>query len=154
MTQNDTIALTGTIEVTEIDTLTGVILSRQTVRNKVHTLARNACIAALDGGAGALTVTHIAVSTDDTAPAVGDTTLAGEVLRLAYDSKTSPATTSRQYKLVLGASQGNGNTIRKIGLFTAPSGGTLVASGLLDAPKVKTDAKILVITYTLSVGQT
>jgi hypothetical protein len=153
MTHLDTISIIGTIEVTEIDTRTGVIRSRETVRNKVHTAARQACMAALDGGAGALTVTHVALSTDDTAPAVGDTTLAGEVLRLAYDTKTSPSGASRQYKLVLGASQGNGNTFRKVALFTAGSGGTMVASGLLASPKVKTDAKILVITYTLSVGQ-
>lgn len=153
MTHSDTIAVTGIIEVTEIDTRTGDILSRETVRNKVHTLARNACMAALDGGGDTFTVTHIALSTDGTAPAVGDTTLAGEALRLAYDTKTLPSPTSRQYKLVLGASQGNGNTYRKVGLFTSDSGGTMVASGLLASPKVKTDAKILVITYTLSVGQ-
>lgn len=153
MSQSDTITIIGTIEVAEICVRTGVVSSRQTVRNKVHTAARSACMAALDGGAGALTVTHIALSTDDTAPAVGDTTLAGEALRLPYDTKTSPSGTSRQYKLVLGASQGNGNTYRKVALFTAGSGGTMVSSGLLASPKAKTDAKILVITYTLSVGQ-
>lgn len=149
----DLLTLTGAIEVVEIDVESGNILSRELVQNKVHTLAREACIAGIDGGGGALTVTHVALSTDATAPVVGDTTLAGEVLRVVYDQKLLPSSTSRQYKLVLGASQGNGNTFRKVGLFTADSGGTMIASGLLSSPKVKNDAKILVITYTLSVGQ-
>jgi len=150
---HDSLSLTGRIELAEIDAYTGVVLAKSITYNKVHTLARNACMAALDGGGDTYQVTHMALSTDDTQPAVGDTLLAGEVLREAIFQKTEPTPVSRQYKLVLGASEGNGDTYAKIGLFTAATDGVLIASGLFDVPKTKTDAKIFIITYTLSVGQ-
>jgi len=97
--------------------------------------------------------THLAVGTGTTAVSAAQTTLATEVFRDALTNATasSKAATLKYY---LAAGSANGNTLREIGLFTASTGGTMIARALLASPIVKTASVTATFTWTINFSAT
>jgi len=94
-------------------------------------------------------LTHFAIGTDATAPASTDTQLVAELLRdqLTARVKTDLAVTLSYY---LAANQGNGNTLREAGLFTAAN--TLFARYVLSSPITKTGSIAVRWTWQLTLS--
>ena len=97
--------------------------------------------------------THLAIGTGTTAVSAAQTTLATEIFR---DALTSATTTSKAatLKYYLAAGSANGNTLSEIGLFTASSGGTMIARALLASPIVKTASVTATFTWTINFSAT
>lgn len=127
------------------DATTGEIIARE----ELHNLVTDAGLALLLTS-GISSVGYFACGTGATAIAGTDTTLEGEVTREAVTSTTSPTSKSRQIKYYLSSTVGNGNTIRKVGLFTAASLGTLFAAALLSSSIAKTSA--IAVTFTWDIA--
>ena len=70
--------------------------------------------------------THLAVGTDDTAVAAGDTTLNTEYTRVALDSISKPNNDEVMYQGTISAATGNGETFEECGNFNASSGVTMM----------------------------
>ena len=75
---------------------------------------------------------HVAWGSDDSSPAVTDTTLGSEVVRISVDS-TSTSDKQVQFSATLSSTQGNGNTLKELGLLNAASGGTLFSRDIFTA---------------------
>lgn len=85
----------------------------------------------LGGDVANRSVTHFGVGTSGTAPAAGNTTLAGAYTK-AIDSVSYPASNSVRFAFSVAANEANGKAILEFGLFTA--------GGLLYARKTRTTA--------------
>ncbi len=70
---------------------------------------------------------YLAVGTGTTTPAAGDTTLEGEIARVAVLTYTVVAATSIQFEAFFTSGLVGGQTIQKVGLFDAAAAGNLVA---------------------------
>ncbi len=72
-------------------------------------------------------------------------------LNLLRDRLASKAATLKYY---LAAGSANGNTLREIGLFTANTGGIMIARVLLASPIVKTASVTATFTWTINFSAT
>ncbi len=95
-------------------------------------------------------LTHIAIGTDATAAAAGDTALGTEVHRAAFTSTPVKNNLELVLRLYVGTGTANGNTITEAGLFNDPSAGTMLARAILSTPIVKTSSIAATFTWTLS----
>lgn len=75
--------------------------------------------------------THIAVGTVNTAPAVSDTALGGEVLRKPFQETTGPTGGVLTTSMRISTTEANGNTLVEIGVFDESSGGTMASRNLI-----------------------
>lgn len=98
---------------------------------------------------------YMALSEDATAPAAGDTVLAGELTlsglgraqaAYAHTNGTAVYTLAKTYT----SADATTRTIRKIGVFNAATGGTMVFESLTPSPPVIVSADTLTITETVS----
>lgn len=132
------------------DAETGRVIDRQEVHNRVTDAGLTLLLLALMGTPGA-GVTHFATGTGTAAIQPGDTTLQGEVTRETVTSK-SVAGLTMTVKYYMGSTVGNGNTIRKVGLFNAGTGGTLIAAALLASAIPKSSAVGVTYTWTITLA--
>lgn len=95
-------------------------------------------------------ISHMAVGTSTTAPAVGDTTLTAEIGRVALDS-TTVLTNTVTYVATFGAGVGTG-TLEEAGLLNAGAAGTLLCHTLFASSIVKQAADVIVVTWILTIG--
>ena len=96
--------------------------------------------------------THIALGDDNTPPTVSDTALGNEFIRKTFEeSIKNTSVNTFLFEIKLGLSEGNGNTIREIGIFDAASGGTLGVHNLTNEV-AKTSDKEVVIDLQVSVS--
>ena len=72
-----------------------------------------------------LDASHLAVGTDDTTPASGNTSLNNEVHRITTTDDADQGATLFT-STFLDTSEANGNDLKEVGLITADSGGTLL----------------------------
>lgn len=72
-------------------------------------------------------VTHMAVGSDSTAPALSDSGLYAEFYRNTLTSTSRDGSGGATFTLYIGTNDANGNTIREAGLFNAPDGGTMLS---------------------------
>jgi hypothetical protein len=99
----------------------------------------------------------MAISSDATAPAAGDTTLTGEISanglgrQAATYGHTNGQTTFTQQS-VWASITGTQNGIQKMALFTAVSGGTMVFETLLAVAKSVSSGDTLTVTWTGTVS--
>lgn len=93
-------------------------------------------------------VTHIAVGSGTTEPALGDTTLATEIERVAI-TNTLRSGAQATIESFFTTSQGNG-TVREAGLFDAASVGNLWIRGLTGVDYVKNTTKQMRTTFTIT----
>ena len=100
---------------------------------------------------GGFPPTAIALGTDSTTPAVGDTSLGTEVFRGEISRGLELGTAARFY-LLLGTGDANGNTLREAGLTdsTVASQGNLLAH-VTFADYAKTSASSATVVWTIQV---
>ncbi|MCS7140829.1 MAG: hypothetical protein NZ888_01420 [Candidatus Nitrosocaldus sp.] len=118
----------------------GQIVYRYETHNLITDAGRNFIRQQAFGTASNSTAQYIALSTDSTPPAAGDTSLAGEItgqgLARAQGTATlggtGQITISKKFTMESGANPTF--TINKAGLFDQASGGTLVAVALISNP--------------------
>ncbi|GAC1529549.1 MAG: hypothetical protein NVS3B1_21340 [Marmoricola sp.] len=112
------------------------------------------------GGTAAAVANYIALSTNSTAPAAADTTLAGElaaasggliraVATFAYTSPNTYYTLSKTF--TANANDGSSNTIQKIGVFNAASAGTLFFETAVPNPPTLVSGDSVAITETVNI---
>ena len=93
-------------------------------------------------------MTHLAVGSGTTTPAVTDTAMQTEIVRFAPDTKTASdnVITLEHY---YGTTEGNG-TIAEVGVLSASSGGVLHMHGQPAAAITKTTNKTMRVTVTIT----
>ena len=97
-------------------------------------------------------VTHFAVGTGTTSVTGTQIALGSEVFRDAITSAITTTSKAVRFEYYLPASYANGNTLSEIGLFTASTGGTLVARALLATPIVKSALVTATFQWTISLS--
>lgn len=76
--------------------------------------------------------THIAISTDTSTPSESDSSLGGtELIEAVYSESNSSSSITKS--MFIDATEFNGNTISKAGLYDAISGGNLLSSSLTNS---------------------
>jgi hypothetical protein len=145
----DIMKLRGKAKLIVRDIRTGLILEVREIDNLITTAGKN-FIASVVNGEATLSNIYIAVGSGTTTPAVGDTTLEGEIGRLPITSKTR---TNNQilYSTYFGSGDCNG-TWNKIGIFNAQSGGTLISELLISPSLAKDTTKAVDVEYTITFG--
>ena len=116
----------------------------------VTTLGLTALANQWTGLSSPTTMTHIAVGSGTTTPALSDTALQTEIVRVSPDTKSvsEGVITAEHY---YGTTEGNG-TIAEVGLFSASSGGILHVHGQPAAAVTKTTNKTMRITVTITLA--
>ena len=116
---NDNVSMTGTLTVKK----NGKV--EREVKNLVVTTGKQLVAANLAGGS--TEVTHMAVGTGSTAAAAGDTALGSEIDRNALTTSGGTASSNTvTFDCTWNAGDGTG-ALTEAGLFTASSGGTMLA---------------------------
>ena len=122
MQLNDSIKATGTLKIV-LTGADGQVKETREIPNLVVTVGK-AFIASRMKDATATVMSHMAVGTTNTAPAVGDTTLAAEAGRAALTSTTVTAN-SVAYAATFAPGTGTGALV-EAGIFNASSSGTML----------------------------
>ena len=102
----------------------GELVERFEERNLIVDNSKQIHARLLGGDVTNRSVTQIAYGTNGTAPAAGNTTIAGAYSKM-LDGTTYPATNQVQFAFSLGSGEANGMSIIEFGLLTA--GATLYA---------------------------
>ena len=116
----------------------------------VTTLGLTALANQWTGLSSPTTMTHLAVGSGTTTPALSDTALQTEIVRVSPDTKSvseGVITVEHYY----GTTEGNG-TIAEVGLLSASSGGILHVHGQPAAAVTKTTNKTMRITLTITLA--
>lgn len=146
---NESIKVTGRIKVELIRD--GKVVQTIERDNIVTTAGKNAIAALLNSAsAGTSLVTHMGFGTSSTAVAVGDTALGTEMSGSGYAraavTRSNPVGNQIQYVATL-TNISAVTTIQEAGLFSAATGGTLVAHVLTGAVQLQTTADSLQLTW-------
>lgn len=145
----DSIKMTGQLRLVLTDE-NGNIKQDQEVKNLVVTVGK-AFIASRMKDATAAVMSHMAVGTSSTAPAVGDTALGGEISgsRTALTS-TTVTTNSVAYVCTFGTGVGTG-AVQEAGILNDPTAGTMLCRTTF--PVINKGASdTLTITWTCTVN--
>lgn len=114
----------GDLHIVVKDSKTGEVKVDRLEKNLVVTVGKNWIASRMQGTASNV-MGYMAVGTDATAPAVGNTTLGAEVARVALTSATA-STNTVTYVATFGAGVGTG-ALTEAGLFNAASVGTMLS---------------------------
>jgi hypothetical protein len=149
---NDQTSLKANVQITTSHLMPNgnVIHETQEVRNLVVDAGLNLLRDRLAGTSSAY-ATHLAVGTGTTAASAAQTTMVTEVFRDALTSTTT-ASKAVTFKYYLASGSANGNTLQEIGLFTASSGGTMIARAVLVSPIVKTASVTVTFSWTINLS--
>lgn len=144
----DNLQVTGQVQLVLKD-INGNI-KQQEVCNLVVTAGKTLIASRLAGTASNV-ISYLAVGTNNTAPAAGDTTLNTELFRKALSvAGGTPSTNTVQYSVTLVAGEGTG-TLVEAGLFNANTAGTMLARTVFSAI-VKGASDSLAITWTVTIN--
>jgi len=147
---NDTFAMKGDLTITVKDATTGEIKDQRELKNLVVTAGKT-FIASRMAAASASVMGWIAVGTDSTAAAVGNTTLGTEVARVATTVSGGTASTNTvTYVSTFPAGTGTGALV-EAGIFNASSSGTLLSRTVFSVVN-KGAADEMTITWVITVG--
>ena len=146
---SDGMKITGKIKITVRDVKTGKILQIVERSNIIVSGGKN-LIASLVNGESANIPNYCAVGSGTTTPSVSDTTLEGEIGRLAVTQR-SRANNVITYSTFFGSGDCNG-TWNKVGLFNAQSGGTLFSEAIISPSIAKDTTKTVTIDYSVTFG--
>lgn len=133
------------------DAETGKVLHEQRSKNLVVTAGRNVLRDLLRGSLASVsagTAGYFAIGTGTTAVAASDTTLGTEVARAAVTS-TTVTDGAIVIKYFLPSGTANGSSLTEAGLFTASSGGTMIARTVHDAI-AKTSSITITYSWTIT----
>lgn len=138
----------GDLHIVVKDTLTGETKLDLLEKNLVVTVGKN-WIASRMAGNTSNVISYMAVGTNNTAPAVGNTTLGAEVARVALTS-TTPTNNTVTYVATFSPGVGTG-ALTEAGLFNDTPIGTML-SRTTYAVINKGSADEMTITWVLTVG--
>lgn len=138
----------GDLHILIKDALTGEVKVDRLEKNLVVTVGKE-WIASRMVGTAANTMGYMAVGTDSTAPAAGNTTLGAEVARVAVTSQTA-STNTVTYVATFGAGTGTG-ALTEAGLFNANSAGTMLSRTTYSVIN-KGSGDEMTITWVITVG--
>lgn len=144
---NDTLHMTGALDIV-IKNEQGEVKEEIHVPNLVVTAGKT-FIASRMAGTSSAVMSHMAVGTSSTAPAAGDTTLGGELARVALTS-TTPSTNTIQYVGTYAAGTGTG-ALQEAGIFNAVSAGTMLCRTTFSVIN-KGASDTMTITWTVTIG--
>lgn len=151
----DSIFLRGEVIVEIHDAVTGVLKSRDIVRNLVVDVGKEAIADALRGNVAANrgVITYCAVGTGTASPVAGDTALQTEIARKQV-SVRSVSSRVATFKTFFNQSEANG-VLREIGLFggsadNVANSGTLFAR--LNITRTKTSSDTLTLTHSITIS--
>ncbi len=135
------------------DAITGKIKREKTYKNLIVNVCKNMIADRLAGGSDDTDITYGAVGTDNTTPAVGNTTLGTEHTRnlLASISASGAIVTASTF---FGASEAN-TTIAEFGLFGNGATGSADSGTLINRVLIietKTSSETLTIESTLTIS--
>jgi hypothetical protein len=123
----DEMTMKGFVEAKLYDPETGDVHDVRHFKNLITTAGKTATAARLTGNT-VLAVSHLAIGSGTTAPAVGQTALVTETARVAVSSGTNAANVAT-FVATIPAGTGTG-TVEEIGLFNANAAGTMYARAL------------------------
>ena len=147
---NDTFAMKGDLTITVKDAATGTIKDQRELKNLVVTAGKG-FIASRMAAASASVMGWIAVGTDSTAAAVGNTALGTELARVATTvSGGTVSTNTVTYVSTFPAGTGTGALV-EAGIFNASSAGTLLSRTVFSVVN-KGAADEMTITWVITVG--
>lgn len=147
MLAQENLTVTGKLKI-EIFGPDGAIKETREIPNLVVTTGKG-FIASRMVGTSAAVMSHMAVGTNSTAPAAGDTTLGAEVGRVALTSGTSSGAVAT-YVATFGAGTGTG-ALTEAGIFNASSAGTMLCrTTFAVVNKQSTDGMTITWTVTIS----
>jgi hypothetical protein len=146
MNLNELFKLTGKVHVTLTNEHGEVIEQRAT--NLVVTTGKNFTASRMVGTASDI-MSHMAVGSDNTAAAVGNTALGAELGRVSLTAGTASGNVVT-YTATFGAGVGTGG-IQEAGIFNASSGGTMLCR-VVFAVVNKGANDTMAITWTVTVG--
>lgn len=138
----------GDLHIVIKDALTGEVKVDRLEKNLVVTVGKD-WIASRMVGTAANTMGYMAVGTDSTSPAAGNTTLGAEVARVAVTSATA-STNTVTYVATFGAGTGTG-ALTEAGLFNANSSGTMLSRTTYSVIN-KGSGDEMTITWVVTVG--
>jgi hypothetical protein len=124
----------------------GNVIDEQTTENLVVNDGLNFICSRMEGVSQNV-MSHMAVGTDSTAVAAGDTTLGTELARVSLDS-TTVSTNTIEYVASYSAGTGTGALV-EAGIFNAASGGDMLCSVRFDVIN-KAAADSMTITWTIT----
>lgn len=142
-------ALSGRLHILVKDAATGRVLRNEWTPNKIVTTGLDLVRDLLINTSAA--PSHIAVGTDNTAPAAGDTALATEVFRNLITRRTASAQKAT-FQLFLDAGDANGNTLVEAGIFNRSAVGDML-SRVIYAAIVKTAAVTATLTWEITISE-
>lgn len=138
----------GDLHIVIKDALTGEVKVDRLEKNLVVTVGKD-WIASRMVGTAANTMGYMAVGTDSTAPAAGNTTLGAEVARVAVTSQTA-STNTVTYVATFGAGTGTG-ALTEAGLFNANTAGTMLSRTTYSVIN-KGSGDEMTVTWVITVG--
>lgn len=138
----------GDLHIVVKDALTGEVKVDRLEKNLVVTVGKN-WIASRMSGTSSDVMGWMAVGTDSTAPATGNTTLGAEIARVALTS-TTPSTNTVTYVAVFGAGVGTGALV-EAGLFNANTSGTMLSRTTYSTIN-KGSGDEMTVTWVITVG--
>lgn len=147
---NDTLKITGAVSIKLLDK-GGNVLETREIPNLVVTTGKTFIAASMlkTTTNSPLAMTHMAVGTNSTAPAAGDTALGAEAGRVALGSATSSSNVVT-YTATFPAGTGTGALV-EAGIFNAASAGTLLCRTTFSVVN-KGAADAMSITWTITVS--
>lgn len=143
----ETLKTIGKLDVVLTNEL-GEVKQKFTVPNLVVQTGRN-YIAHRMTGSGNTTMSHMAIGTNNTAAALGDTTLGTETARVALTSSTTTANVVTYVATFNPGTPSAANAVVEAGIFNAGSGGELLCRTVFDVVN-KGTLDTLSITWTVS----
>lgn len=147
---NDTLKVTGAVSIQLLDK-DGNVIDTRSIPNLVVSAGKTFIASSMlkTTTNSPVAMTHMAVGTNNTAPAAGDTALGGEAGRVALASATSSANVVT-YTATFPAGTGTGALV-EAGIFNASSSGTMLCRTTF-AVVNKGAADAMSITWTITVS--
>ena len=143
----DRIMLRGQVTVRVFDAKSMDLLQTVSIKNLVVNAGLQEALDLLFG-LGGTAFGYVAVGSDGTAPAAGDTALGAEIARSDFDScsRSGQVVTADTW---FGASEGNG-TWRESGIFNAASAGKMLSRALFDPVITKDATKVVQVEWSIT----
>lgn len=142
----DGLKITGNLEITLFDK-DGKVKDQRAIKNLVVNVGKTFIAARMVGTPTAMS--HMAIGSDNTAAAVGDTALGAELGRVALGSSTSTGAVVT-HTATFGAGVGTGAVV-EAGIFNASSGGTMQCRSVFPVVNKGADDGMS-ITWTITVS--
>ncbi len=144
----DNFPIKGDLHIVIKDALTGEVKVDRLEKNLVVTVGKD-WIASRMVGTASNVMGYMAVGTDSTSPAAGNTTLGAEVARVSVTSATA-STNTVTYVATFGAGTGTG-ALTEAGLFNANTSGTMLSRTTYSVIN-KGSGDEMTVTWVITVG--